>query len=177
LVEGRRRLPGGLGQGNAKLLGHCTGDVHHLITRLIVVEQNIAAEDSLKLLLRRNLVDGPLQPLQERLHQFLTLLLHLALALLRGLLQLTLTLLQLALALYARRVVQQGLLLLKLLNALLKLLSLLLNLALLLLHFLLHLLLHVLHARHAGQDGPLVDITDLLGLRRRHRQPGNKKEK
>jgi len=96
---------------------------------------------------------------------------------LSGPLDLLLPPLELPLSLCARRIIQKGLLLPKLLELLLKLLALLLELALLLLHFLLHLLLNVLHPRHTPQNGPLIDISNLLGLRRACRHRGNEKEK
>jgi hypothetical protein len=80
------------------------------------------------------------------------------------------------LSLSTRGIVEKGLLLLKLLELLLKLLATLPELLLLLPPLFFHLLLNVLHLRHAHQDRPLIDIAELLGLRR-PRDKGAEQEK
>ncbi|CBH24973.1 hypothetical protein SRM_02052 [Salinibacter ruber M8] len=173
MVQGRGRLAGRLRERNAKLSRDVARDVGDALAGLVLVEKDLSTQNHVELLLGRHLVDRPLELLQKGLHHFATLLLHLLLALLGRSPELLRTLLQLALALGARRIVEQRLLLLKLLDPLLKLLPLLLEFALLLLHFLLHLLLYLLHLRHAHQDGLLVDVPDLLGL---HRHRGHRRE-
>ncbi len=81
-----------------------------------------------------------------------------------------------ALSLSTRGIVEKGLLLLKLLELLLELLATLPELLLLLPPLFFHLLLNVLHLRHAYQDRPLIDIAELLGLRR-PRDKGAEQEK
>jgi hypothetical protein len=177
LIDGGRGLSGRLRERDPKLLGNVARDVDDAVARLIVVEKDLLAHHGLQSLLRGDLVDCPLKFLQQRLHQLASLLLHLPLALAGELLELLLSLLKLPLSLRPRRIVQQGLLLLKLLDLFLECLTLLLELALLLLHLLLHLLLNVLHPGHACQESLLIDVPNLLGLGRTNcHRSGKEKE-
>lgn len=176
LIQRGRRFARCLGQGDAKLICYVARNVDHTIAGLIFVEKHLAPQDRIQFLLGRHLVNRGLKLFEQRLHHFPSALLHLLLLLLGGLLELLSPPLKFALSLSTRGIVKKGLLLLELLELLLKLLAALLELSLLLLHFLLHLLLHLLHPRHARQHRPLVDVAELLGLRR-HRDEGGEKEK